>query len=87
MITDDEKKLAEQTIDEQQDELERARRHYYEIRERRSLGAILEGAAAFASTDTTHSQKLEHCIRVAAEKLRMGDLAGALLTLEKGMQL
>lgn len=48
---------------------------------------VLEEAVAFSSSDTTRSEKLEACVRCAAEKLRIGDCAGALLTLEQGMRI
>lgn len=83
MITNSDKFLAEQFAELAEEYDEARRRHS----EGMALTKTLERSVAFESIETTLAEKLQHCCREAADRLRRNDAAGALIVLEKGLRL
>lgn len=79
MITDYEKQLAQEALEEYD---EAVRRHNEGMARK-----VLESALAFASPEATREEKLFHVCLTAANKIRMNDVPGALITLETGLRL
>lgn len=86
MITKYDRQLAEKFAElaHEYDEAVAARQRH---NEGMALAETLKHSLAFESSETTRAEKLEHCIRVAAGKIRDRDVVGALITLEKGLRL
>lgn len=82
MITARDKFLAEQFAELAEEYDEAQRRH----NEGMALTETLKHSLEFERHGATREERLEHALRVAADKIRMNDAAGALITLETAMR-
>lgn len=82
MITEHDKKLAQQACDEYDERIAAICRNNESTEFK-----LLESALKFVSPEATREDKLFQVVLTAANKLRLGDPAGALLTLEQGLRL
>lgn len=83
MITPFDRELAE-SFAELAEEYDEARRRH---NEGMALTETMKHSITFESKETSREEKLEACLRVAAERLRVNDATGALRVLEKGLRL